>query len=93
MLKALWDFFYFDKSVQLAVAPLIAAGIMAAASLFGGLMGNAAKKKQQQEELTYQGVQKGLDTEMEGVQNLAAGQQAGLEGIIQQYRQVLGRRR
>lgn len=92
MLKQIWDFFYFDKSVVMAVAPLVVAGIMAAAKLFGDLAGNAAKKKQQQDELTYKGIQEGLDTQMQAAQNLSQGQQAGLEGIIDGYRQILQRR-
>lgn len=71
------------------VAPLIAAGIMAAASLIGGMMGNAAKAKQERARLLLEGKQNALNTQAQASQNLASGSQQSYRDLIDAYRSAL----
>lgn len=67
----------------------LSAGIMAVGGLFSGLFGAAAERKRRRDAMTYEGVKEGLNTKMEGVQNLGQGQQESFENLIQGYRRQL----
>jgi hypothetical protein len=62
--------------------------IMAGAKMFGDLLGQAQQRKQQQRELEYEGLKQGYNTQMQGIQNMGAGQQSTIEDIINQYRSI-----
>jgi Tfp pilus assembly protein PilN len=71
------------------VAPLVVPLVMAAATLLGGMMSNAARAKQEKNRLLLEGKQNALNTQAQASQNLAAGSQQSYKDLIDAYRSAL----
>lgn len=67
-----------------------AAGIGAGASLIGGLLSNLAAYKQKQYEMMQNGIQKGIQGQMDGAQATATGQQSSLAQMLQAMKSAYG---
>lgn len=67
----------------------LSAGIMAGASLLGGLFSNIAAAKRQKQQLLLEGQQNALNTQAQASQNLAQGTQQSYRDLIDAYRSAL----
>lgn len=69
-------------------APIIAAGVAAAATLIGGLLQAEAQKRENEKQRVFQAQQQAFQTQLGGQRQLGTSQQTALAQLAEQFKGV-----